>query len=620
LSADAPSGTVTDIMNRVRLRLRHVAAAVALTGLVAGLAPTPAPTPAPAAAQSTLTAAEWCRQARPALTQDPARAFELLSGMLNLGRYGIYILGADPDWRDQAMVDTAGNRHVASLDWVVPLIREGLRRDHAGMLERARFYLNDWITTFPPKRKNQLSDMPLIAGKRLAALDCAAALLGDEVFVTAAANEAARMEAARLRDRSASNTGLVAETSLLRHACAQNDPAMRDRTVRRMDRLASLLVNSDGSDIEGSPAYARYILELLNTARSVVTTCGLAAPVLEERHAALSDFLVHSVRPDFTLDTIGDTTAAVIRASGLPATSLLRWATTKGKSGTAPTQVYASFPRGGYTFARSAWDTTGVATYYSVRSVHGGRRTAHTHDDSTAVTISARGVHWIADPGPFRYENTDPLRGFIKGRSAHSALMVAGKRAPLKGSIAFKSTDENLDITCVRDDSWTGITLLRCVHYSRTTDVFVIQDRIINRRPSQTTAATVSTLWQIPPGVSVEPTGSRSLRLRSGTESLNIQGDASAPFAVRRASSTGVAGWHTTDYGVTAPGIVISRRVPVRPGAEHVFTTVLTPSAPNRITTVTMPSTNDPNVVITQQINGAPAVQTPIALTVPVIR
>ena len=85
----------------------------------------------------------------------------------------------------------------------------------------------------------------------------------------------------------------------------------------------------------------------------------------------------------------------------------------------------------------------GPDTYYSLRFSSSRPNTAHTHDDGGALTFYSRGVEWIGDPGPYRYENGSSLRWFMKSRAAHSSFTVSNvRRATSNGVRKLTSTSD----------------------------------------------------------------------------------------------------------------------------------------------------------------------------------
>lgn len=579
-----------------------VVAALALIPVATGVLIAPAQ--AQEADPARTAALAWCDLMRAPTSADPVLAQGLMEGRLDLGRYGTYRLDADPDWAPQPTADTAGNRHVASLDWILPLLRQGAALGDVAMLQRGEALLADWTATFPIGRRPRTMEMPLVAGKRLVALTCASVILQQPRLAQVAWAEAQRV-GSQAMSATPSNTVLMADMAVLLNACTRRDPGARDRAIARLEAMSARLVNADASDIEGSPAYARYTLNLLTQAVTLAQSCEFAWPgstvfsaasaAIQQRQMRMATFLAHAVRPDLLLDSIGDSAPETPLVRGLGADSPLLWATERGLAGAPPATTYAHYPVGGYTFGRSAW--TPDATYYSVRSIPQGRRTGHVHDDATSLTLMSRGVMWIGDPGPFRYDNSDARRRFITQRVAHSALAVGAKRGPLRGSVTSTS-DAGVDRTCVRDDSWARMTLIRCVEFSRIDETLVVRDRIIDRRAASARPLAITARWQVMPKVAVTwtqgvgadgaATSTESppsdvpveaspslLTLRAKGRTLEMRLDSRLVVSVRATVKGDAGGWHTLRYGVLAPGTVVMARMTSAPGTDTTYVTVI---------------------------------------------
>lgn len=505
-----------------------------------------------------LSAQAWCQLADPPVALDPMRADSIMSGVINLGKFGTYKLAEDPDWTDQPSTDVAGNRSVNSLEWLGPLVAEGIARNNDKMLSRARFLIYDWAVEHPVTRPFDETDQPLIAGKRMVALNCAATGLDDPVVRGIASAEASRMEAMQSSWGAPNNTDLVGYSGLLFNACFVGDDAQRGRAEAGLNRVAKALVNRDGSDIEGSPSYANYTAQLMNDAIKIMNACNINSEILTTRRAALQNFVSYTIRPNFLWDTIGDSTTERLTTFSNPLGTPLFWAASRGTNGTSPTNLYSLFPDGGYLFARSAWSAD--ATYYSLRATPQGRTSPHAHDDSTSLTFYSQGVQWIADPGPYRYDKSVIRDGIVK-RSAHPALALEGLRVVRKGGFIKSTTSLDQDETCVRDEPYAKVTMIRCVEYQRATDLLVVKDRLIDRRKAKSPKIAWVQRWQIPPGVAVTPLAEKNgFQLSSGSSAIKLVTDSGANLSLTIGGMQGAIGLFTNKYGEIAPGSTVTRR------------------------------------------------------------
>ena len=68
-----------------------------------------------------------------------------MAGKVDLGNGGTYYLSEHPNWRPQSGTDTSGDRHVHSLYWALPLLYRGVHKQNAAMVERFRQLMYYWI-------------------------------------------------------------------------------------------------------------------------------------------------------------------------------------------------------------------------------------------------------------------------------------------------------------------------------------------------------------------------------------------------------------------------------------------------------------------------------------------
>lgn len=533
----------------------------------------------------------WCRTVLPPPTKTAKRAAQLLGGRVDLGIYGWFPLTDPPSWQPATTLDTSGNAHRHGLHWAIPLLYQGLATGNHMMVDRFYAILASWWATFPPNLpRTSAQDQSLVAGQRLWTLTCAsemAAAAGQDPVLWAAV---ARTEAQRVLDRFAivpgtNNTALYAQTGAVAANCQTGDAKDSTRAMANLSALADHLVRSDGSDLEGSPHYAMHTLQLLAKATRVAGRCALAHVRLDAAVARAQEFLAFATRPDGVLETLGDSPGSRPTSDVLLAKSAAVFAATKGAKGRHPAAKYRAFD-GGYAFGRSSWgrrggslkDTTS-ATWYSMRTGRGPAPTAHTHDDIGSVTIMAKGIRWIGDPGPWRYDSS-ALRRAVVARAAHSALVVIPlppSPAPVPSALApaltappwsppspvpdsrltASTSNSRSDLTCVEDLTYPTAAITRCVTFNRKTGRIIVEDVI-----TATLASTIQGRWQIPPGVSLTTTKRGAvITLRSRGKRATLILGGSQPGTVSSSRS-----WFTTSYGVKALGRTLLRDVDLATG------------------------------------------------------
>jgi hypothetical protein len=538
--------------------------------------------------------------------KDTARkAARIRKGRVDMGIYGWFPLEAQPTWQPAATLDSSGNTHMHGLHWAIPLLYHGMATGNRALVDRFYEILGSWWTTFPPDLpRSSAQDQSIVAGMRLWTLTCAS-----EMAVAAGQDQArwaavAGVEALRLLDRFAivpgtNNTALYAQSAALAASCQAGDAAGATRALGNLSALADHLVLPDGSDLEGSPHYALHTVQLLAKANRLADQCGLADERLDAARARAQEFLAFATRPDGTLETLGDSPGSRAKAADLSPGGPALFAATSGRTGQPPTARYRTF-EGGYAFGRSQWGRSGgstrdttSATWYSVRTGRGPAPTAHTHDDIGSVTVMSRGIRWIGDPGPWRYDRSD-LRRAVVARRAHSAVVViplppapapspsppADPSAPVAPAdpsapeqeppptpawippspvpasrLTATSSDRRADVTCVEDLTYPTAAVTRCVRFDQRTGALVVEDVITARESSR-----IEGRWQVPPRVRVTRKGP-VITLRSGGKraTLTLGGTQAGAVSVSRS-------WFTTSYAAKALGRTVLRQVDLEAG------------------------------------------------------
>ena len=601
--------------------------------------PTPAPTPAPtdtAAPAPTPTAepvppapvmptelGSWCVTLFPPLKPKTERrkAQELMAGKVDMGNGGTYYLSEHPNWRPQSGTDTSGDRHVHSLDWALPLLYRGVHKQNTAMVDRFRQLMYYWIEDNKGSRGVWV-DGTIYGGLRTQTLVCAAQTLNDPVIIAAALRDSQTMIRGYTSHREVSvgtnNTELIRQVGALAAYCWVNDAPGRTRAWQNTVAIARGLVLDDGSDVEGSPGYAMYIEKLMGQAEAAAATCGIPASPLPELRGLLYQFVAQAVRPDFKLQSLGDTINSSLRGTFGLGDWRAEWIRSGGTAGTPPTPVYTAFD-GGYVFGRAGWRPSpgGPDTYYSLRFSSARPNTAHTHDDGGALTFYSRGVEWIGDPGPYRYENGSSLRWFMKSRAAHSSFTVSNvRRATSNGVRKLTSTSDwtlgGNDTTCLADRTWGSVDVTRCTVYVRSVDAMIVTDyvkatKIKGKVARQNSPQRVLTQrWQLTPGIGAQNVND-VITLSAGDKRVDVYKSGVGGWAVDPARNGSSVGWFTGAWGEKLPGAVLSRAVPLsNRGDDQVLVTVLVP----RVDGESVPVTIDANgVTITR--NGA-VITTPL--------
>jgi hypothetical protein len=517
---------------------------------------------------------------------EATQAAKIMSGTVDLGTYGTMWLDPDPNWADQPTLDLAGNRYQDSLHWALPLLREGTRPGPEAAAMTARFValLQDWVADHPAGQRGGWLDHPQYGGFRLGTWVCAQRLLTDpfqRAWVVAQERLDLAVQLKRFSTNGANNTMLNSQLAAFAAARDVGTPAQRKQALKNINALRPLLLNADGSDVEGAPGYGSYLSQILVRTERVLTTYGAVKSAAKARESVnrQGDFLAQATRPDRYIESIGDGYLRRISSGVFAEDTTATWARTGGKQGVKPTAKYSRW-QGGYVFGRSSWvkGRDESSTYYSLRTSTIAPATAHRHLDTTSVTFYSNGVSWLGDPGPYRYD-TSALRRFITRREAHSALIAAAPMtASARGVLVPAGASKTADKTCVRDlayEKTSGIGLTRCVYYLRKIDVLVVQDVVTATKD----AANVTQQWLLPPGVGsvvAEPAGGYRLTGTTATGKQRTARMLTSGWA-QVAPAGPVLGQFGTSYGVQKPGTVISMPIWAAAGSSQQSLTALAP-------------------------------------------
>lgn len=537
----------------------------------------------------------WCTTLFPPKRTKVERrkAQELMAGKVDMGNGGTYYISEHPNWRPQGGTDTSGDRHIHSLNWALPLLYRGVHKQNPRLVDRFRQLMYYWINDNRSGRGAWV-DGSIYGGLRTQTLVCAAQTLNDPVIMAAALRDSQTMIRSFRSHREvsvgANNTDLIRQTGALAAYCWVADAPGRERAWQNVVSIARALVMDDGSDVEGSPGYAMYIEKLMTQAEAAAATCGIPAEPIPSLRGLLYQFVAQAVRPDFKLTSLGDTINQSLRGTFGVGDWRADWIRSGGTSGAPPTPVYTAFD-GGYVFGRAGWNPQpgGPDTYYSLRFSSSRPATPHAHDDGGALTVFSRGVEWIGDPGPYRYENGSSLRWFMKSRPAHSSVTVSNVRRSLSSGVRKVTSTSNWtvggnDVTCLVDRTWQSVGVTRCTTYVRSVDAIIVVDYVDaaklpgkKKQRKRAPKRVVTERWQIPPGIGAQSVDD-VLTLMAGDKRLDVVKSGAGGWAVQAARSGSSIGWFTGSWGEKLPGAVLSRAVTMRPNRNsQVLVTVLVP-------------------------------------------
>ncbi|HET8970521.1 MAG TPA: heparinase II/III family protein, partial [Candidatus Nanopelagicales bacterium] len=471
--------------------------------------------------------------------------------------------------------------------------------------------LRSWVATHPPESRTRWMNHPQYGGFRLATFVCGVrevANARDNAWLVRQAQRELRVQLDGYFLSGSNNTMLTGQLAAYAAAKTVGTRAQQRQAREHLLALAGRQSYADGSDREGAPGYGLYAATILSRAGKVFAAFGQDgdAATIRARLRRSGDFLAAASRPDRRLETLGDTDFKGIPDSLYPNGSAATWVATSGERGSRPPERYTDWT-GGYAFGRSGWvaGQDESSTFYSFRTGRSTPGTAHRHSDTTAVTFYSRGVSWVADPGPYRYDSS-ALRAYVRGRAAHSALVTAGSAAFVAPARWVRSrSSRGVDRTCARDPAYertARLQVVRCVYYVRTLDALVVQDFV---RPTDRSTR-VRQQYLLPPGVTAARSAGNRLVLAATTASgadrnATVTSNRRAVVSVK----PGTRSLLGRDYGIAETGtmLAVPWRAPVGLTSRAV-TVLTTDGAPAEV----LPGRRDGKRVLTVKVGSRSAV------------
>lgn len=289
------------------------------------------------------------------------------------------------------------------------------------------------------------------------------------------------------------------------------NPASARRWAIAMERLADELAfafTREGVHVENSPGYHDYVCNaFLKVARFFPP--GLIGELQRDIDLLMPKamrYLAHVVRPDGRLPLIGDTQSRSVHScfdayAHRKEWAWLEYAVSRGKRGKPPPETVASYPNSGYMIVRDAWK--GAAAAHLVMKC-GFRSRYHRHDDDMNLVLFY-GEDWLVDGGGYSYEESSPIRRYLRSKWAHNVPVIQHRGGTRWGAPSSRSSGSALRSTVNPDGSvlvqartgaYAGHRASRCLEVASNRRSFVVHDRIEPVAPRE--AALFRSLWHVP--------------------------------------------------------------------------------------------------------------------------
>ena len=246
------------------------------------------------------------------------RARALMAGRADLDEYGWFHLAANPKWRPAKTLDSSGNGHMHSLNYLLPLLRRGVAGGHQDMVDRFYFLLRDWVRDNKPggHSSRYAWGPPIYEGFRAQVLVCAAAgPRGQQPWLLNALKKHGEMMADPRRYEGINNASLHQSMGLYAIGATLGRPAWRRIAIARERALALRLIHDDGSDEEGALTYAVNNYRWFRHAAERLRQAGDPVPPELLRTERIPGFIAAATRPDSRVEALGDTSATTLNPS-----------------------------------------------------------------------------------------------------------------------------------------------------------------------------------------------------------------------------------------------------------------------------------------------------------------
>jgi hypothetical protein len=213
--------------------------------------------------------------------------------------------------------------------------------------------------------------------------------------------------------------------------------AWQEIALRRISSELQFSFTDEGVHVENSPAYHVFVFKVFMGIISEYPASALGdlATQFSQVSAKALNFITYILRPDGKLPPIGDTeqlpTSDAYREmfGHHPEYQQLLYALTHGRQGKRPTILNRVYPKSGYAIFRDQWPTNDnyQLAFHLIVKVGCSSRYHH-HQDEGHISLYAGGEDWLIDSGLYNYVKTDPVRRYMRGRSAHNVPLISHAR------------------------------------------------------------------------------------------------------------------------------------------------------------------------------------------------
>lgn len=225
------------------------------------------------------------------------------------------------------------------------------------------------------------------------------------------------------------NHGLEQARVLLLLGIYFNDNESRTLAITRLSSELDYSFTTEGVHKENSPGYHQFVLKVFLGIISKFPSAILCG--LEDKFHLVGDkaleFIAHILRPDANLPIIGDTEllpATDSYSTYFDKSNAYQWylySSSKGMKGIAPVETFKVYPESGYAIYRTKWEEYSKFNQIAQLTLKAGCLSRYHHqNDESNILLYAYGEDWLIDSGLYNYINNDPIRKYMRGRTAHN--------------------------------------------------------------------------------------------------------------------------------------------------------------------------------------------------------
>lgn len=223
------------------------------------------------------------------------------------------------------------------------------------------------------------------------------------------------------------NHGIMQDRALIQAAISLSNVKESSLWVNiargRLNKQINSLVDENGVQLEHSPFYHLYTMQLLNSIIELKYNNNLALDSnILKRFDSMKEYLVYITKPDLTLPLIGDSTKVNIINDFKD--DYLKYVVTEGREGLQPKEIDKVYKDSGVAIFRDEWASEEAYKNMTHLVFNAGYHSrVHKHADDLSFVLSSLGEDIFIDAGKYEYNNTK-WREYISSSKGHNMITV----------------------------------------------------------------------------------------------------------------------------------------------------------------------------------------------------